>query len=189
MDETLKYRKELLATAGELKQLSVERQNMVRQYESDQKMFKQKYKESDQAADARKNTAEMNFRSNLIQNEEKVHQALARERTAREQLAKASHELDEHVRAVETRMYATTRPPVGRGYNLTEQDFRQAQKSIPPVAFFMAISAVVFVAIAASSDPQLPLWLTITQSLLGLTIPTVIGLRGQLLRQTQRPPC
>jgi hypothetical protein len=178
VDETLGHRKELLRTAEELKRLAVGRQNLVREHDYERKNFKPRYNESDQAVEARKNITEMNFRGNLIQNEEKMHQALASERKIREQLAKASHELDERLSASEAQMYATLRPPLGHGVNLTEKDYRQAQRSVPPLAFVMAITGVVFVATVASSNPQLPLWLTVSQSVVGLALPTAIGLRA-----------
>ncbi|MDQ1060364.1 hypothetical protein QFZ23_004265 [Arthrobacter globiformis] len=178
MDETIKYREELVRTADELKRLSLKRQDLVRQYDAEQKSLKPRYNESEQAAAARKNTLEVDFHTKLVRLEEEMHQVFARERNAREQLAESSRKLDEQLRAVETRAYATTRPPLGPGLRLTEQDYRQAQKSIPPFAFFMAISAVVFVSVVANSNPDLPLELTIAQSLLGLAVPTVIGLRA-----------
>ena len=178
MDETTRYRQELLAVAEELERLSARRRELVRQYETEQKYFKPKYNESEQAVSARKATLDLIFHKKLIRLEEEMHQLFARERNAREQLAEASHKLNEQLRSVETRAYAIDRPPLWQGLRLTEQDYRQAQRSIPSLAFFTAISAVVFVSVAATSSPDLPLWLTIGQSLLGLAVPTVIGLRA-----------
>jgi hypothetical protein len=167
-----------VGVAEELERLNVKRRELVRQYDASQNSFKPKYNESEQAVSARKNALEVNFHKDMIRLEEEMHQLLARERNAREQLAEATHKLDEHLRAVESQAYATARPSLGQGLRLTEQDYRQAQRSVPPIAFFTAISAVVFVSVAATSNPDLPLELTIAQSLLGLAVPTVIGLRA-----------
>ncbi|QSZ53893.1 hypothetical protein RI444_08695 [Paenarthrobacter sp. AT5] len=134
LDETIKYRPELMGMAEELERLNVKRRELVRQYDASQDSFKPKYNESEQAVSARRIALEVNFHKDMIRLEEEMHQLLARERNAREQLAEATHKLDEHLRAVESQAYATARPPLGRELRLTEQDYRQAQRGVPPIA-------------------------------------------------------
>ncbi|MFD0043639.1 hypothetical protein ACFVGV_00470 [Pseudarthrobacter scleromae] len=105
LDETIKYRRELVGMAEELERLNVKRRELVRQYDASQNSFKPKYNESEQAVSARKNALEVNFHKDMIRLEEEMHLLLARERNAREQLAEATHKLDEHLRAVESQAY------------------------------------------------------------------------------------
>jgi hypothetical protein len=172
LDESLQQANTILAATEAIKRLLDERVLLADEIA---KAEKQRPSTSDKAQLARRaaNVGACNVK--LAKNECKIQEQLAREHTAREQLAKLSQIKDSRLETIENEAYRARRPPVGQGIRLTPTDLRVAQDSVPQGVFFVAMISVTMIAIVSISNLSLPSWLSILIAVFAFAVPTALG--------------
>lgn len=111
----------------------------------------------------------------LARNERDIQAQKVKERAARKALAEQNRVEDSALATLEKNAYLARRPPVGEGVRLTDDDFRQAQASVPQSVFMLAMLGVTLIAVVSISSLSLPGWLSIAIAVLALAVPTMLG--------------